>query len=25
VNRLRPQIGAELRDGPGKAERFIVD
>ena len=23
-NRQRPQIGAELRAGPGRAERFIV-
>lgn len=25
LNRQRPQIGAELRAGPGKAEHFVVD
>ncbi len=25
LNRQRPQIGAELRAGTGRAERFIVD
>ena len=25
LNRQRPQIGADSRAGPGRAERFIVD
>jgi quinol monooxygenase YgiN len=25
LNKTRPQVGTDLRAGPGKAERFIVD